>query len=43
MWGRGRAETPPPPYVPTPPGEVRDPEAMEDEPSQIWGPGEDDD
>ncbi|MFL1903104.1 hypothetical protein ACJWDR_28965 [Streptomyces tauricus] len=32
-----------PAYKPTAPGTVRDPEAMEDTPSQIWAPDDTDD
>ncbi|MCX4232052.1 hypothetical protein [Streptomyces ortus] len=42
MARREGEQTPGPVWEPTPRGEVRDPEAMEDTPSQIWGPGEDD-
>lgn len=40
MAGRSGEQVPMPAWEPTPRGEVRDPEAMEDTPSQIWGPDE---
>jgi hypothetical protein len=43
MFGRksANAQPPAPAWQPLPQGVVRDPEAMEDEPSQIWGPDDD--
>lgn len=40
MAGRSGEPEPGPIYEPTPRGEVRDPEAMEDEPPSVWGPDE---
>ena len=42
MFSRRRDNAQPQPaWQPMPPGQVRDTEAMEDEPSQIWGPDDD--